>query len=59
MPAIEHRPIPTIKGDYTGTARDILAKDILDLRKYTDVDHGTLKNLIDLNKTMYKDAFKK
>ena len=42
-----------MKGDYSGSARDLLAKDIRDLRKYTNTPNSALKELIELNKKMY------
>ncbi len=59
IPALEHSQIPTGKGIYTGTVRDLLAKDIMDLRRATDVSNSTLKELIDLNKKMFPAVFGK
>jgi RHS repeat-associated protein len=59
VPAREHRRISTIRGGYNGTARDLLAKDIRDLRSNTNAPNRSLKELIDLNKKSYPDAFKK
>ena len=59
VPRREHVRIPTIKGEYTGTAREILAKDIFDLRQHTSAPNSALKELIELNKKMYPDAFMK
>jgi RHS repeat-associated protein len=59
LPEKMHREIPTIKGAFTGTARDQLAKDILDLRAYTNAPNSALRELIDLNKSMYPDSFRK
>jgi hypothetical protein len=36
VPGDEHAQTPTIKGAYTGTARDLRAKDIKTLRKHTN-----------------------
>lgn len=41
------------------TARDLLAKDIRDLRNYTNAPNSAIKELIDLNKSMYPNAYKK
>ena len=57
VPRGEHSRIPTIKGEYTGSARDLLAKDIRDLRNYTNAPNSSLRELIDLNKQMYPGAF--
>ncbi|BBF86241.1 Rhs family protein [Aquitalea magnusonii] len=59
VPAGEHEQIPTRKGVYTGTARDLLASDIRDLRKHTGASNECLQRLISLNKEMYPAAFKK
>lgn len=59
VPADEHAQIPTLKGPYAGTARDLLAKDIRDLRQNTSASNKCLRQLIALNKEMYPGAFKK
>ncbi|MDY7223745.1 T7SS effector LXG polymorphic toxin [Halalkalibacterium halodurans] len=59
LPKAEHREIPTIRGAYTGTPRELLAKDVSDLRLYTNTPNQSIKELIELNKRMYPDAFKK
>ncbi|MDP3629854.1 MAG: hypothetical protein Q8S43_02715, partial [Actinomycetota bacterium] len=59
LPRAEHSGIPTIKGEYNGTARDLLAKDIRDLRNYTNAPNKSLLELIYLNKQMYPGAFGK
>ena len=59
VPRAEHLRIPTIKGTYTGAARDLLAKDIQDLRSRTGASNKCLRRLIALNKEMYPDAFAK
>jgi RHS repeat-associated protein len=56
----EHQRIPTLKGTNTaGTPRQQLAKDIKDLRKYTNAPTYSLRNLIDLNKKMYPNTYQK
>jgi hypothetical protein len=59
IPQAEHRLIPTITGEFSGTARDLLAKDILDLRNYTNTPNSSLQELIRLNKDTYPSAFAK
>ena len=59
LPRKEHVRIPNSKGIYEGTARDLLANDIRNLRNYTNVPNSNLKKLIQLNKEMYPEAFKK
>lgn len=59
VPAAEHQMIPTQRGTYQGTARDQVAKDVRDLRNYTNAPNSSLQDLIKLNKEMYPNAFKK
>jgi len=59
VPRGQHSTIPTVRGPYTGTARDQLAKDIRDLRNYTDAPNSSLRELIDLNKQTYPTPFQK
>ncbi|WP_330949752.1 hypothetical protein [Virgibacillus sp. MG-45] len=59
VPFREHKRIPTLKGDYNGSARDLLAKDIWDLRRHTNAPNSTLKELMNLNKSMYPGSFVK
>ena len=59
LPRGEHRDIPTMKGEYSGSARDLLAKDIRDLRNSTSAPNSSLRELIQLNKDMYPGAFGK
>jgi RHS repeat-associated protein len=59
LPRGEHRQIPTISGEYRGTARDLLAKDIRDLRNYTNAPNRSLQELIQINKSMYPSSFSK
>ncbi|MGV8005331.1 RHS repeat protein, partial [Photorhabdus temperata subsp. temperata] len=59
LPRGEHKLIPTMKGPYTGSARDLLAKDIRDLRNYTNAPPSAIKDLHNLNKEMYPEAFTK
>lgn len=59
LPEAEHALLPTVRGPYAGTARDQLAKDILDLRNNTNASRSSLQDLIRLNKEMYPGAFTK
>ncbi|ETS31502.1 hypothetical protein PTE_02189, partial [Photorhabdus khanii NC19] len=59
LPRGEHKLIPTMKGPYTGSARDLLTKDIRDLRNYTNAPPSAIKDLLKLNKEMYSKAFTK
>jgi len=46
IPKEMHDQIPTLRGEFYGTARDLLAKDIRDLRNYTDAPNSSLQQLI-------------
>ena len=59
VPTIQHRAIPNLTGSYTGTARDLLARDIRNLRNFTEAPDSSLRELIQLNKEMYPGAFVK
>ncbi|MCX7572398.1 polymorphic toxin-type HINT domain-containing protein, partial [Tumebacillus sp. DT12] len=59
LPRSEHRAIPAQKGIYTGNPRDLLAKDIWDLRNYTNAPNSSLKELIQKNKNASPGAFQK
>ena len=59
VPRAQHGNIPTVRGSVTGNARDQLAKDIRDLRNYTDAPNSSLRELIDLNNQMYPGSFVK
>ncbi len=55
----EHQMIPTIRGNFAGTARQLLAKDIWDLRNNTAAPNSALKQLINMNNEMFPSAFSK
>jgi RHS repeat-associated protein len=60
VPRAEHIRIPTPKkGIYTGSARQLLAKDIRDLRAHTGAPNECLQNLIRLNKETYPASLAK
>jgi len=59
LPRDEHKKILNIKGSYNGSARDLLAKDIKNLRKYTEASKQNIQELINLNKVMYPQSFSK
>ena len=59
VPRGEHSRIPTLKGEYRGSARDLLAKDIRGLRNNTSAPNSSLRDLVDLNKQTYPGAFGK
>jgi len=58
LPSNEHSMIPTTKGNYSGTARNQLAKDIKDLRNNTNAPNSSLQKLIELNKNTYPELKK-
>jgi hypothetical protein len=57
LPKREHAKIKDIKGEYKGTSRDLLAKNVKDLREHTKAENKILRELIDLNKKMYPEEF--
>ncbi|MBX3373173.1 MAG: RHS repeat-associated core domain-containing protein [Phycisphaeraceae bacterium] len=59
LPTAQHRRIPNLSGPYGGTARDLLARDIRNMRAYTDAPNSGLRELIELNRQMYPGAFAK
>ena len=59
LPRNEHTSIPTQKGSAKLSSRDQLAKDIKDLRTYTNVPTVRLQELIKLNKQMYGSSLSK
>ena len=59
LPEAEHALVPRLSGPYTGTARDLLARDIWNLRNFTNAPTSALQDLIELNKQMYPGAFVK
>jgi hypothetical protein len=59
VPEELHRTIPVLRGATNLTPRQVLARDIWNLRKYTDVPNSSLRELIELNKQMYPGAFGK
>ncbi|MGC8787636.1 MAG: polymorphic toxin-type HINT domain-containing protein [Anaerolineae bacterium] len=58
LPERLHENIPTMRGTYLGTARELLARDIWNLRSI-GVPNSALQALIDLNKKTYPWAFMK
>lgn len=59
LPRAEHAAIRTIRGRVIGTARGELARSIRNLRNLTNAPSNALRELIELNKRIYPDAFKK
>ena len=50
---------PFGEGNSPPSARDVLARDIKELRRVFHVPNNPLKELIQMNKNMYLEAFKK
>jgi len=59
VPAQLHRAIPRVTGQFPGSARDLLAKGIRDLRSQTNAPNSALQKLIQLNQQTYPGAFGK
>jgi hypothetical protein len=57
LPEAEHALVPNLTGQYSGTARDLLARDISNLRNFTNAPNSALQDLIRLNKSTYPEAF--
>jgi len=57
LPRQEHAAIPVLRGPIETTPRSQLAKDIWDLRRFTDAPNYSLQTLIVLNKLMYPETF--
>ncbi len=53
----DHQMIPNLSGQFSGSARDVLARDIRNLRTFTSAPNTALQELIQLNKTQYPGAF--
>jgi hypothetical protein len=51
LPEGEHWQIPNLKGPYEGSARELLARDILNLRRHTNAPNLALQELIEINRT--------
>ncbi|MBX3415936.1 MAG: hypothetical protein KF708_24860, partial [Pirellulales bacterium] len=59
LPNTEHVTIPNLRGNTDLTARDILARDIKNLRDKTNAPNSALQQLIQLNKWLYPQDFSK
>jgi len=59
LPRREHQLIPTERGPYTGTPRDLVANDLWKLRKYTGAPNSALQDLLDLIRQIYPGALNK
>lgn len=59
IPEVLHRAFENLRGLYTGTPRELLGKDIWNLRTNTDASNEALQELIELNKSTYPGSFDK
>jgi hypothetical protein len=59
LPDAGHGLIPILRGTTNLTPQQVLARDILNLRNYTNAPNSSLEGLIELNKQMYPGAFGK
>ena len=57
LPAAEHAAVPTLRGTVDMSPRTLLARDIWILRQHTNTPNSSLLKIIELNKTMYPEAF--
>lgn len=57
LPEAVHEILPSIRGQTTLTARQVLARDVWNLRKYTLAPNSSLLELIRLNLQLYSGAF--
>ncbi len=59
LPQPEHRRIPKLTGTYLGTARELVARDLWDLRRYTGAPNSALRELLALVRRIYPGALDK
>jgi hypothetical protein len=59
LPSKEHKKIPTVKGEYSKTDRQLLATTLKDLRDYTRAPNSKILELSELTKQTYPNSFKK
>jgi RHS repeat-associated protein len=57
LPTGAHRLIPNLRGTVALTPRQLLARDIWNLRTYTNTPNNALQQLIQMNKDMYPEVF--
>ncbi|MGQ9601035.1 MAG: RHS repeat-associated core domain-containing protein [Anaerolineae bacterium] len=53
LPDYEHYAIPNLRGVYGGTTRDLVARDLWNLRMYTGAPNSALQQLLNLIRQMY------
>jgi len=59
VPGSRHRKMPTLQGNYPGTARDLVARGLQNLRKYTDAPNSALQKLSSVFRELYPGALDK
>jgi hypothetical protein len=59
LPEAEHQMIKNLRGDYSGTARDLLARDARNLRNHTNAPNSAIQELIGQSKQAYPASFAK
>lgn len=59
LPDTEHDAVPRLRGPYPGTPRDLVARDIRNLRRYTGAPNSALFDLLRLIRQMYPGALNK
>jgi RHS repeat-associated protein len=59
VPESMHRKMPRQMGNYTGTARDLGARGLQNLRKYTDAPNSALQKLLSMVRELYPGALDK
>lgn len=58
LPRLEHLKIPNLRGAIDLIPRQVLARDIWNLRRLTNAPSCRLRELVELNKQLYPEAFK-
>jgi hypothetical protein len=60
LPNQEHFDLnaANIKGNYSGSARDLMAKGLTDLRQYTGAPNSALQDVLSLARNMYPGVFR-
>ena len=53
LPDYEHYAIPNLRGLYNGTVRDLVARDLRNLRMHTGAPNSALQQLLDLIRQIY------
>jgi hypothetical protein len=54
LPQAEHRLIPNLRGEYTGTAEDLFARDVSNLRDFTNAPEEAIEKLTTLFRGLFE-----